>query len=57
MFGAGGCKIKVLISVHLLSVHGGLHASIFLSGELGIKEGHAVVVFIFPCEDDAPRGI
>ena len=50
-------KVHVLVSVRLLSVHGGLHASIFLSDELDIQEGHTVVCFIFPREDDATRGI
>ena len=35
--------VQALVSVRLLSVHGGLHTSIFLSGELGIQEGHTAV--------------
>ena len=43
-------KVHVLVSLRLLSVHGGLHASIFLPDELGIQEGHTR-------KDDATHGI
>ena len=43
--------------VCVLSVHRGLHAAIFPAGELGIPEGHTVVFFIFPGEDNATRGV
>ena len=50
-------KVQVLVSVRLLSVHGGLHAPLFRSGDVGIQQGHTVVFFIFSREDDATRGI
>ena len=46
MFEVVGCNVPLLVCVRLLSVHCGLHASIFLSGELGIQEGRTVVFFI-----------
>ena len=57
MFGVVGCKDQVLVGVRLLSVHCRLHTAIFLSGELRIQEGHAVVLLIFPRENDAPCGV
>jgi len=57
MSGVVGRKDHVLISMCHLPVHGGLHGAILLNGELCIKDGHAVVLLIFPCEHEATRGM